>query len=218
MKLQVGLSDCIPAPRPRQPDPPLRAPELTPHEPSPSPSSRAPTPEFLTDSLTPRLRVRKPLRALSIHLNNRPSSALALVLLALTACSVPHWPTEGPLTSGYGIRFRGLAPSIHHGVDVAVPEGTPIRAMKSGRVTHAGPLGSYGIAVILDHGGGWTTLYAHLSRADVATGTAIENQAIVGLSGSTGNATGPHLHFEVRRYGRTADPVPLLGGPPTGSR
>jgi murein DD-endopeptidase MepM/ murein hydrolase activator NlpD len=103
-------------------------------------------------------------------------------------------------------------------VDVFVPEGTPITAMKPGSVTHAGVLGSYGIAVIIDHGGGWTTLYAHLSRADVTAGAAVDAAAVIGLSGSTGNATGPHLHFEIRRYGRTADPIPLLGGPPESGR
>ncbi len=86
--------------------------------------------------------------------------------------------------------------------------------MKPGRVTHAGPLGSYGIAVILDHGGGLTTLYAHLSLASVETGQDIGDRAQIGLSGQTGNATGPHLHFEIRLHGQTADPIPLLGGPP----
>ena len=169
MKLQVGLSDCIPASRSWQPETRRRACAVT----------------------------------------------CALLVLSISAgCAVPRWPANGPLTSGYGLRFRGIVPSIHHGVDVFVPEGTPITAMRSGRVTHAGVLGSYGIAVILDHGGGWTTLYAHLSRADVTPGAAVEAQAVIGLSGSTGNATGPHLHFEIRRHGRTADPIPLLGGPP----
>jgi murein DD-endopeptidase MepM/ murein hydrolase activator NlpD len=122
---------------------------------------------------------------------------------------------DGPLTSGYGLRFRGLTPSIHHGVDVRVPEGTPILVMKAGRVTHAGPLGAYGLAVIVDHGGGLTTLYGHLSRVDVERGQNVDDRAALGLSGQTGNATGPHLHFEVRRHGRTMDPVPLLGGPPS---
>jgi murein DD-endopeptidase MepM/ murein hydrolase activator NlpD len=138
--------------------------------------------------------------------------------LLLQACAIPRWPAGGPLTSGYGLRFRGLTPSIHHGVDVSVPEGTPVRAMKAGRVTHAGSLGSYGIAVIVDHGGGWTSLYAHLSRSDVSTGEQVSGQAVLGLSGQTGNATGPHLHFEIRRYGWTADPIPLLGGPPPDAR
>ncbi len=138
----------------------------------------------------------------------------AFALCASAACSAATWPVDGRLTSGYGLRFRGLRPSVHEGVDVAVPEGTPVRAMKSGRVTHAGPLGAYGLAVMIDHGGQVTSLYAHLSRVDVARGAAIERRAQLGLSGQTGNATGPHLHFEIWRWGRPEDPIPLLGGPP----
>jgi murein DD-endopeptidase MepM/ murein hydrolase activator NlpD len=110
--------------------------------------------------------------------------------------------------------MRGIFPEIHDGVDVQVPEGTPVHAMRRGRVTHAGALGAYGLTVILDHGGGTESLYAHLSRIDVATGEDVSDDQPVGLSGSTGNATGPHLHFEIRRGGRAEDPVWLLGGRP----
>ncbi|MCI0433668.1 MAG: M23 family metallopeptidase [Gemmatimonadetes bacterium] len=86
--------------------------------------------------------------------------------------------------------------------------------MRSGRVTHAGPLGAYGLTVEIDHGGDVTSLYGHLSRIDVAAGTSVERGRVLGLSGRTGNATAPHLHFEIRRWGRPEDPIPLLGGPP----
>ena len=137
-----------------------------------------------------------------------------LLLLATAGCALPRWPVEAPMTSPYGLRFRGWTPDIHEGVDIAVPEGTPVRAMKAGRVAHAGSLGGYGLTVILQHGPNVQSLYAHLSRVDVRTGQSVAGRDVIGLSGRTGNATGPHLHFEVRRWGRSEDPVPLLGRPP----
>jgi murein DD-endopeptidase MepM/ murein hydrolase activator NlpD len=188
MNTQVGFSDCIPASAQRQPVVVWRAGNRT-----------------GAWRLARNARSTAPLRVL-----------LSIVLTAapLAGCTVATWPAEGRLTSGYGIRFRGWIPSIHHGVDVSVPEGTPILAMADGHVTHAGPLGSYGQTVIIAHGRGITSLYAHLSRVEVAVGARVERRTLIGRSGQTGNATGPHLHFEIRRHGRTEDPVPLLGGAP----
>lgn len=141
-------------------------------------------------------------------------TALAALLLGLSACSLPRWPVEGPVTSPFGVRVDGLEPRVHRGVDISVPLGTPVRAMKGGRVTHAGRMGGYGIAVILDHGGGTHTVYAHLSEPQVRAGDVVDGRQVVGLSGQSGNARGPHLHFEVWRGGRPEDPVPLLGRAP----
>nr|PZN91434.1 MAG: hypothetical protein DIU52_02360 [bacterium] len=143
----------------------------------------------------------------------RRLSLLACVLLPL-GCSIPRWPAHGPITSPFGLRFDGIRPEIHRGVDIALPEGTPVMAMKRGRVRHAGPLGGYGLTVIIEHGPTLVTLYAHLSEVRVRAGEEVQGKQVIGLSGRTGNATGPHLHFEVRRWGRYEDPVPLLGGPP----
>ena len=115
------------------------------------------------------------------------------------------------MTSPYGVRIRGLLPQVHHGVDVYVPEGTPITAMQDGDVVFAGAWGSYGLAVVIQHGGGVRTLYAHLSALDVTAGQRVRGTQVIGRSGRTGNATGPHLHFEVLRNGFAVDPVPLLG-------
>ncbi|HEX7090955.1 MAG TPA: M23 family metallopeptidase [Longimicrobiales bacterium] len=144
----------------------------------------------------------------------RVRPALVLVLAAPLACSLPRWPAHGPITSPYGLRMDGLLPEVHHGVDIALPDGTPVRAMKGGRVRHAGPLGGYGLAVIIEHGPALVTLYGHLSQVRVRPGEEVEGRQVIGLSGRSGNASGPHLHFEVRRWGRPEDPVPLLGGPP----
>jgi len=143
----------------------------------------------------------------------RRLSLLAFLFLPL-GCSIPRWPAHGPITSPFGLRFNGIRPAIHRGVDISIPEGTPVIAMKRGRVRHAGPLGAYGLTVIIEHGPTLVTLYAHLSEIRVRAGEEVEGKQVIGLSGRTGNATGPHLHFEVRRWGRHEDPVPLLGGPP----
>jgi murein DD-endopeptidase MepM/ murein hydrolase activator NlpD len=138
---------------------------------------------------------------------------LAATLLLMTGCSIPQWPVAGTVTSPYGLRLRGWSPDLHRGVDVAAPEGTPVLAMKSGRVEFAGNRGGYGLTVVLEHGS-TRTLYAHLSRIDVGAGQRVRGGDVIGAVGRTGNATGPHLHFEVVRWGRPEDPVPLLGGFP----
>jgi murein DD-endopeptidase MepM/ murein hydrolase activator NlpD len=142
-------------------------------------------------------------------------AALCGAALLLSACSVPRWPVEGPLSSPYGLRSgRGILPGVHRGVDVRVPEGTPVRAMKSGTIAFAGTMRGYGVVVIMDHGPHLQTVYAHLSELRVRHGERVRGRQVIGLSGRTGNATGPHLHFGVRRRGRPHDPVPLLGRPP----
>lgn len=123
---------------------------------------------------------------------------------------------DASVTSPYGLRFRGLRPGIHRGVDLAVPEGTPVRAMAAGRIRFAGTQRGYGNVVWIDHGGSVLTVYAHLSTVGVRRGDAVRGGDVIGLSGSTGDVTAPHLHFEVWRWGREVDPVPLLGGRPGG--
>lgn len=139
---------------------------------------------------------------------------LMCFVLGCTSCSIPRWPVDGIMTSPYGLRLRGWSPDMHEGVDVSAPEGTPVRAMKSGRVDHAGSWGAYGLSVMISHGPNVRTLYAHLSRIDVSEGERVDGGEQIGAVGQTGNATGPHLHFEVWRWGRPEDPVPLLGGFP----
>jgi len=116
--------------------------------------------------------------------------------------------------SPYGLRWRGLAPDVHKGVDIAVPEGTEVRTMAPGIVRYAGTMQGYGQVVWVDHNSRLLTVYAHLSRVLVSQGERVEARQALGLSGQSGNATAPLLHFEVRRWGRERDPVALLGGPP----
>jgi len=142
---------------------------------------------------------------------------LLLLLAALggtaAACSVPRWPVAGVMTSPFGLRFRGWLPDLHHGVDIAAPEGTPVRALMAGTVTFAGVMGGYGNAVYIDHGG-TTSIYAHLASIAVSRGQRVSNRTVIGAVGHTGNATGPHLHLEILQGSRPVDPVPLLGGFP----
>jgi murein DD-endopeptidase MepM/ murein hydrolase activator NlpD len=139
---------------------------------------------------------------------------LLLVLLPLFGCSIPHWPVRGDLLSPFGLRTRGFSVDLHRGVDIDVPDGTPVHAMARGRVRFAGTMRGYGQVVWLDHPGSVITVYAHLSALAVREGEEVGNGQVLGLSGHSGNVTGPHLHFEIWRHGREVDPVPLLGGFP----
>ncbi|MBW3625554.1 MAG: permease-like cell division protein FtsX, partial [Armatimonadetes bacterium] len=117
-------------------------------------------------------------------------------------------PVGGRLTSGYGGRFHPVLHvwKLHTGVDFGVPTGTPIRAAAAGVVVHAGWLGAYGNAVILDHSGGVSTLYGHCSSVNVAVGRNVSAGEVIAQSGSTGYSTGPHLHFEKRVNGEPVAP------------
>lgn len=134
--------------------------------------------------------------------------------IATAACSVPRWPVAGPMTSPFGLRWSGFLPGVHHGVDISLPEGTPVRAMASGRVRYAGWMTGYGRVIWLEHFGGTLSVYAHLSRIDVQGGERVSGRQVIGLSGSSGDVSGAHLHFEVWAAGRPVDPVPFLGRPP----
>lgn len=121
-------------------------------------------------------------------------------------------PTTGRVTSSFGHRsdpFHGRR-KFHSGVDIGAPKGTPITALQPGRVTHAGPAGTYGNLIVVDHGDGVETRYAHAHGVDVQVGDQVQAGARLGTVGSTGRSTGPHLHFEVRRNGRALDPMPFL--------
>jgi murein DD-endopeptidase MepM/ murein hydrolase activator NlpD len=116
------------------------------------------------------------------------------------------WPTSGQITSGFGPRWGRM----HQGIDIGAPTGRPITAAKSGRVILAGASGGYGNLVVVDHGGGLSTAYAHQSRIAVRVGESVTQGGLLGYVGSTGNSTGPHLHFEVRVNGAARNPLPYL--------
>lgn len=123
------------------------------------------------------------------------------------------WPVSGGwISSYYGNRYHPILGYYrwHSGIDYAVDSGTPIKAAEDGTVIFAGDNGGYGLTVILDHGGGVSTLYAHCSKLLVRVGQNVEKGQTIALVGSTGLSTGPHLHFEVRVNGSTRDPLEWL--------
>ena len=122
------------------------------------------------------------------------------------------WPLRGRLTSLFGPRIHPVygTRDFHSGIDMAVPEGTPVHAAAPGAVVWAGTRGAYGLLVVIDHGDGYSTYYAHLSRILVEVGQFVEVGQVIALSGNTGLSIGPHLHFEVIRLGEPISPLPLL--------
>ena len=96
------------------------------------------------------------------------------------------------------------------GIDIAMPIGSMVRASGGGTVLQTGLDPEYGIYVLLQHPEGYQTMYGHLSRSTVATGTQVESGQVIGLSGNTGRSSAPHLHFEIRQGSRTLDPLTMV--------
>lgn len=125
------------------------------------------------------------------------------------------WPVEGEATDAFGVRgnpFGGGASEYHSGQDISAPRGTPVIAPADGTVVHAGWQSGYGNLVTVDHGNGLSTRYGHLSKVEVAEGQEIRRGELLGLVGSTGRSTGPHLHYEVRIHDEPVSPRHYLPG------
>ena len=123
------------------------------------------------------------------------------------------WPVDGPIASGFGPRTIEGHYEYHPGIDIAVPEGTPIRAALAGTVAFTeseAESGGYGNYTCIDHGGGLSTCYAHQSAFAVNAGQPVEQGEVIGYSGCTGYCLGPHVHFEVRINGEVTDPLSYL--------
>ena len=122
------------------------------------------------------------------------------------------WPTNGPLTSGYGYRTHPIFGDgrMHTGIDIGAPYGAPVIAADAGVVAYVGVMSGYGNVIVIDHGGGLATTYNHLSAFGVSSGQSVGRGVPIGNVGCTGYCTGPHLHFEVRINGSPVDPMPYL--------
>jgi len=122
------------------------------------------------------------------------------------------WPVEGRITSGYGNRRHPVSGrnDFHKGVDIAAPYGTVIRATATGSVSFVGWMGGYGRVVIIDHGNGYETLYAHNSQILVSDGQRVNRGSSIARIGTSGVATGPHVHFEIHSNGNHQNPMNFL--------
>jgi murein DD-endopeptidase MepM/ murein hydrolase activator NlpD len=116
------------------------------------------------------------------------------------------WPVNGPITSPFGPRWG----RTHEGIDIAVPEGTPIRAVADGRVVLAAYNGGYGNYTCIDHGGGLASCYAHQAALGVSAGQSVQQGQVIGSAGNTGASFGAHLHLEARVNGTAVDPMGYL--------
>lgn len=141
----------------------------------------------------------------------RQSSGVANIPVPRSAGAYIY-PVNGPVTSDFGYRIHPITGSsrLHTGMDFGVGYGVPILSADNGVVIHSGWYGGYGNTVIVDHGGGFSTLYAHASSLSVSYGQTVKQGQILSRVGSTGFSTGPHLHFEVRYHGNPIDPKSRL--------
>ncbi|HVY55588.1 MAG TPA: peptidoglycan DD-metalloendopeptidase family protein [Thermodesulfobacteriota bacterium] len=138
-----------------------------------------------------------------------PAGTMLRILGAVISSELV-WPLPGKISSGYGRRGS----RYHWGIDIPAPNGTPIRAAADGLVLISSDgmngFSGYGRIVIIEHGKGISTLYAHNSRNDVKPGTCVRAGETIAEVGATGNATGSHLHFEVRKNGKPVNPLNYL--------
>jgi murein DD-endopeptidase MepM/ murein hydrolase activator NlpD len=138
-----------------------------------------------------------------------PAIVVGIPNLSATSVILNRWPLDG---SGYITRGQLGAgeKATHAGIDIAVPEGTPVRVAGSGTVLESGRDREYGSFVLVQHQDGFETRYAHLSRTLVGAGLKVPAGEVIGLSGNSGRSSAPHLHFEIRQRGQSIDPRTLL--------
>lgn len=143
-----------------------------------------------------------------------PTRRLSTLKSSTASSNIPSiWPVTGILRSGVGVRsnpFGGSSLEYHKGQDISAPTGTPVYATADGVVVIAKWVRGYGNGIYVDHGNGISTRYGHLSRIDVVAGQTVKRGEQLGLVGSTGRSTGPHLHYEVRINGQPTSPLPYL--------
>ncbi|MDO4515631.1 MAG: peptidoglycan DD-metalloendopeptidase family protein [Bacillota bacterium] len=165
--------------------------------------------ESRTDLVTYRCGVEVARENLSAYTLTEPTPTIVGVGTAQGAEAAQGrflWPTAGKITSPFGARYIFGSTSFHTGTDIANASGTPISAAAGGTVIFAGPKGSYGNLIKIDHGNGFITCYAHCSQFVAAQGDWVDQGQTIALMGSTGRSTGPHCHFEVRWQEEPIDP------------
>jgi murein DD-endopeptidase MepM/ murein hydrolase activator NlpD len=179
------------------------------------------------DSLCATVGIRSPAgagfgAALAQALGDSPAATTAAVATGplpgaaagqTAASGTMTLPVAGPVTSPFGTRGSPVngAQEFHEGIDIGAAQGTPIRSAAAGTVSFAGQMSGYGNVVIVQHAGGLSTRYAHQSAMLVTAGQPVAAGEVIGAVGATGEATGPHLHFEVRLNDVAVNPAPYLG-------
>lgn len=143
---------------------------------------------------------------LTIRERTVQEESVVVEVLSRGTASLWSWPAHARISSGYGWR-KG---EFHHGIDLAIPHGTDILAARDGKVAKAQWINIYGLTVVLDHGNGVQSLYAHNQKLMVSPGDRVEQGHCLAISGDTGRSTGPHLHFEIRLNGKAVDPMPYM--------
>jgi murein DD-endopeptidase MepM/ murein hydrolase activator NlpD len=138
------------------------------------------------------------------------AGANTLAALAQSPAQAPAGALDWPLKASISSTFGPRGDRFHAGIDFAVATGTSVRAAGAGTVVLAGPGGNFGLLVVIAHGGQLRSYYAHLSRVDVTRGQSVRSGTRIGLSGESGEARGPNLHFELRLRGAAVDPLPAL--------
>ena len=144
-----------------------------------------------------------------------PDAAVAPAAAALAAPGPALLAPAGRVSSSYGWRQDPIDGQLkfHKGTDIAMPIGQEVPSALAGQVTFAGDMAGYGLTVVVNHGGGVETRYAHLSEVEVRAGDAVAQGQTIAKSGSSGRSTGPHLHFEVLESGQPVDPSAVFGLP-----
>ncbi|MGZ0230229.1 MAG: M23 family metallopeptidase, partial [Acidimicrobiales bacterium] len=151
-------------------------------------------------------------RQAEINAQNNRNNTTPPALPPATAPTAFIWPVSGGIASSFGYRIHPIfgVQRFHSGVDLNASMGTPIAAAAPGVVIFAGWRDGYGNTVIIDHGGSFTSLYAHQSQLGSSVGQSVNSGTIIGYVGSTGWSTGAHLHFEIRVKGSPVDPLLYL--------
>ena len=126
--------------------------------------------------------------------------------VSVVSSSKFNWPAKGVVTSKFGKRWG----KMHEGIDIGCPEGTPVYASSAGKIIFSGKKGGYGVVIIIQHPGEWFTIYAHNSKNLIGQGQSVKKGQKIAISGQTGRATGPHLHFEIRKGVKPVDPLKYL--------
>ncbi len=210
-RLQIGDLLAVPAVAPRRTSVATRPPAVTPAE---TAHVIRPGESLWGVARSHRTTVDVLVRLNRLQDADRVQPGQKILLPAARAAPPPpsrlrlqwRWPSRGVITSRFGFRGR----RHHHGIDIAAPVGTPIFAVRDGTVRFAGRQGAYGLLVILDHGDGLATWYGHASRILVTVGQRVRQGDAIAAVGTTGNVTGPNVHFEVRRNDVPLDPLRFL--------